>query len=455
MFLLEYPEHVAEFERDLGRTGMSVVFSDEEVSVIDTIPGFDRRKKQEAVDNLERTLHFNKTLDFIQTSVNVDATTKAIHHNQPLNLETANHIIAMSLSLVLHFANQPLPAAPSSHLHSAVKRCVVLGAGGCIFPIILSSLLPRDADIHAVELSPSIIHAALQYFSVSPYVSNLTDFPGIEATTPTPALPDSHCVGGNKFKLHSGCGIEWLSSQVAQHKAGTFDMIFVDIFDGDIDSDLKKNKSRGGGRITEDRPAASPRAQDGGACHSDTPDNSELYIPSVNIINKKNILLFAEALSSEGGLLAINTVGNLEALAGAAAWLDRVLNQPSAASADRFHVGYMKVPIVLTSDSEDVQRGAGQEKEKRKKKERGIMGGVTGFVRRDNIVLFVIKNPSVAMTSVDLAEQLRSYLALAAGNQARPQSAIPLPFANEMVEPFVAKWVSLYETVNDGGFNQG
>ena len=405
--------------------------------------------------------------------MNVNAKTKAIHHDQPLNLETANHIIALSLSIVLHFANQPTPPS-SEHLNAAVKRCAVLGAGGCIFPIILSSILPRTAQIHAIELSEFVIHAALNFFSVSPYVSNLMDFQKcINADTATALLTPSNVVD-NQFQLHAGCGVQWLTQEVASEKKEKLDMIFIDIFDGDVDkADVEASEHQA--RITDelivnatldtslDIDVGITPSDDGGSTmdhHNDAPfapENSELFIPSKNILNRENIRVFTEALSDNGGVLAINTVGNLEAIEGAVRWIDDLLNSHSApthsleeqeenrtgtrVTADaatpppRYHVGFMKVPIVLeeSADGEEGSRGA-----------RG-----NAFVRRDNIVLFIVKNPTIPiMTSDIFHDNFRKYVAMS-DEQSRPQSTIPLPFSNKKLEPFLLKWISMYENVSD------
>jgi hypothetical protein len=474
-FLLENPKHVQEFEKDMMmKTGMTVVYSDNEVSVIDTIPDFEKRYKRARVKRLERTLHFNDTLDFIQTSVNVNARTKAIHHDQPLNLETANHIIALSLSIVLHFANQAEPASPTSHLNAGVKRCAVLGAGGCIFPIILSSVLPPSADIHAIELSDSVIHAALKYFSVAPYVSNITDYPNSEGAVEL----ESGRVD-NKFQLHSGCGVDWLSKEVENNKEANLDMIFIDIFDGDMVDNSEEKNSKQGKRITSDmisNVTMDSEAKDvddsgeddqshqnnGETDFSFCPKDSELFIPSKNILNRDNLRLFAKALSDKGGVLAINTVGNLDAIENAAKWMGAVLNKDPV---HNFHVGFMKVPIVLHDEDEDGEKGSaeaaggggggggGGRGEGRHSSEEGEeeAGSRGAFVRRDNIVLFIVKNPTAPNISSDvLKTNLLKYLALSE-EEGRPKSSIPLPFANEKLEPFISKWISMYENVDSSG----
>jgi hypothetical protein len=474
---------VSEFERDMKSSGMTVVHSDHEIAVIDTVPPpslphtLPHSDENDAmIDTLphshtddtqfvERTLHFNDSLDFIQTSVNVCTRTSAIHHTRPLNLETANHIIAMSLALVMHHANQAHSNTRSPVVvNEGVKKCVVLGAGGCIFPIILSSLLPSHTHIHAIELSEAVTNAALQYFGVSPYVKNITDFPTVNTTASQQQICSGVMSSANQFHLHQGCGIEWMAKEVNQAESSNFDMIFVDIFDGDIDKDSSVSDSepvvtkRITNTLIHDATQGDEhdgKCRSGSECEGEEmsgasflPAASELFIPSKNIFNKDNILLLTHALNSDGGLLAINTVGNLQAIEGAAQWLDTVLNKECSSETSservRYHVGFMKVPIVLDEEVEECSSGGAKKKKKKKEK--------SGFVRRDNVVLFIVKNPSLPhMSSSEFEKSLKSYLATHPATHSPTHSSthIPLPFADEKVAPYIAKWISMYTTVNE------
>jgi hypothetical protein len=125
--------------------------------------------------------------------------------------------------------------------------------------------------------------------------------------------------------------------------------------------------------------------------------------------------------------------------------MDRVLNHhhPSSDEASdrhRYHVGYMKVPIVLDESESENEGGGGAGQQ-------GTQSRGT-FVRRDNIVLFIVKNPTIPHMSSDiLKNNFEKYLSLSE-EQSRPRSSIPLPFANDTLEPFISKWIDMYENVD-------
>mmetsp|Transcript_3082 Transcript_3082/g.4737 ORF Transcript_3082/g.4737 Transcript_3082/m.4737 type:complete len:441 (+) Transcript_3082:48-1370(+) len=189
--LEENESMLSELENDMIDKGMHVVMSDENVSVIDTLHTIDERQC-----SITRSLHFNENIDFIQTSVPVNSDSGAVDYTMDLPFDTASHIIGFSFAFLLHFLNGP---CAGSH---TIRRCAVLGAGGCTLPVVAGHLYPC-ADIHAVELSRSVIAAASQCFELSDMLN------------------------AGSFKLHEGCGIKWLREHSAEGKK--WDLLFVDI----------------------------------------------------------------------------------------------------------------------------------------------------------------------------------------------------------------------------------
>ena len=418
-FLLHNPEHVEEFEDNMKKIGLTVVYSDEEVSVIDAIPDQDEGVG-ENVEILERSLHINRDFSFIQTAVNINAKTKALHHDQLLNLETSNYIITLLFSLVLHFANQPISINKSSHLNAGVKRCAVLGAGGCVLPIILSSLLPPVCEIEAVELNEHIINVAMKYFSASNYISNVVDFRKDKSNLAFPEV-------NNKFKLYSSCGIKWLSNEMRRNNPQKIDMLYVDIFDGD--SQINKNENTiindVLGEANED---FCFQGESGDSNAPFSPPSAEDFMPSTRIINKNTLLLMADSLSTEGGLLAINMLGKICSIREVAKWMDNLLNSTQREKDQqtlRYHVGCMKVPITINKE--------------------GKKQSHKNFNQRDNMIIFIIKNPKIQNFSRGAIEgNFNQYVSMYEDSE-RPQSHIPLPFANE---EFISQWISLYDTID-------
>jgi hypothetical protein len=63
-----------------------------------------------------------------------------------------------------------------------------------------------------------------------------------------------------------------------------------------------------------------------------------------------------------------------------------------------------------------------------------------------------VKNPSLPhMSSSEFEKSLKSYLATHPATHSPTHSSthIPLPFADEKVAPYIAKWISMYTTVNE------
>jgi hypothetical protein len=118
-----------------------------------------------------------------------------------LPLAYNKHVVGMSLSILFYQMNNNTRNATHNDVHinkkddtsNTINRrkqpssCVVLGAGGCVLPMVISQLYPT-CSVTAVELHPSVVRAARVCFGVSEYESR------------------------GSISLHTGCALEWLQS---------------------------------------------------------------------------------------------------------------------------------------------------------------------------------------------------------------------------------------------------
>lgn len=190
--LEENPGLTIEFERDLWRGGLEVMHADPEVSVINYWDG------EPAGPAMMRCLHFNNTIDLVQSAIGLDKEGNP-SVEAPIPLEYNKHVIGMSLSMLLHRVNCAGTRTP--------QRCAVLGAGGCVLPMLVSSLYPQ-CNVDAVELSQSVVSASRKCF-----------------------IPAGQW---QKLVLHSGCALEWLQLR----PDARYDLLFLDICDTDSSSNL-------------------------------------------------------------------------------------------------------------------------------------------------------------------------------------------------------------------------
>jgi spermidine synthase len=84
----------------------------------------------------------------------------------------------------------------------------VLGAGGCVVPAFLHTILPASSTVDCVELSPDVLEAARACFGIAELEEESSK---------------------SLFRLHGGCALEWLASQ----SENSLDVVIVDIEGGD------------------------------------------------------------------------------------------------------------------------------------------------------------------------------------------------------------------------------
>jgi hypothetical protein len=233
---------VADYEEGMVKDGVKCQYSDKELSVIDF-----------TVDHVTRCLLFNTNLNFVQSAIHVNKHSGDIDLVNPLPLDTSKHIVGFSFSFLYHYLNRE--SAPHDSPHE-VSRCAVLGAGGCYLPMLITSLFAH-CTVDAIELSPSVIHVAQEYFGLKNYPNK------------------------DRITLHQDCALKWIASQ---HAAKTvYDIILVDICEM-----LSLEETHLGGSILDCRDLVSPSDE------------------TLSISTLKNLL----GCLDRTGVLAINVLGN-------------------------------------------------------------------------------------------------------------------------------------------------
>jgi hypothetical protein len=186
-------EQLREFQDTLlSDEGKSVVFSNEELSVLDN---------SEPGGVLLRSLIFNARPNLVQTAVLVDSEGNVdLSRPPPSEGGSSTHLQGLALSVALHRAQQQKQLGPREG--RAPPRVCVLGAGGCSLPAHLFSAIP-GATVDAVELSPGVLTAARDFFGVA----------ALEASP--------------RFALHCGCAVAYLAESQA-----VYDVMIIDIEGG-------------------------------------------------------------------------------------------------------------------------------------------------------------------------------------------------------------------------------
>lgn len=236
--LHEQPHLTVGFEEDIKKEGLVVHYADEAVSVLDFIDGG---------KGTFRCLHFNDTLDLVQSSISLDASGNP-SILLPLPREYSKHVLGMSLSFMFYQMNVERDETP--------QTCAVLGAGGCILPMLTSQIYPL-CNISAIELSPSVVTAARACFGVAAFEQK------------------------GQLNLHTGCALQWLEAKNHQQAASRLDLIFLDICN------------------------ASTEGED---MHSG--GDSELLAPPMGFLSEQTFNLLLKSLSING-VLTINMLGTL------------------------------------------------------------------------------------------------------------------------------------------------
>lgn len=423
-YLLDNPDHVSTFESDMLANGIDIVHADADVSVFNITSSQNR-------DLRIRTLHFNTELDLVQSAVALNTETADIDFDLPLPFDFSNYIIGMSFSFLFHFLNglESNSMHGSSHRH-LIQRCAVLGAGGCILPVLISRLFPT-ATVDAVEISHPVVAVARTYFGVDPYISD------------------------GKVILHETCALQWLRSltinsiqKCGNKNEGSFDMIFVDICEMQrlepvVESHEKESS-------VEDIREKIHRVtlQDVLEENGEVPcmDDMDLVAPSQEVLREDTCRLLVSSLNNQG-ILAINVLADERGLDYATSCIAAALKGHSDV-----HIGVMRLPVSSATSNAlfgEVIPGFNTEED-------GKDEEMANTLTRFNSVVFVTKNPSQLLLGVvsgkndsqSCGETLETAALeyIQSHKDANNTSKTPLPFDRTgIVQDDLRKWIYSYK----------
>jgi hypothetical protein len=393
-YIQDNPNHITEFEKDMREAGIDIVHSNVDVSVFDITSSQNRAMRI-------RTLHFNTELDLVQSAVPLNTDTGDVDYDIPLPFDSSNYIVGMSYSFLFHFLNSidTRQSTYDSNIHHHVKRCAVLGAGGCVLPVLISRLFPF-ATVDAVEISRPVIDAAKSYFGIDQYIA------------------------GGRVNLHESCALKWMRSSTtdapdsSNDSHGPFDMIFVDICEMQSLEPVEGPGGAGGGADVE-RKIRGVTVEDIMTKEEagDAAEAMDLVAPSQEVLHEDTCRMLVKSLS-EHGVLAINVLSNNQGLDYAisriasaleGSWSNAEMNMPCS-----YHIGVMRLPVSLTASSSlfgDVFPGFSALSEDVGKNEDVTDDGEDTVEenKRINSIVFVTKNPSHDVIRVVSAEDGLAY----------------------------------------------
>ena len=357
------PESAETFVDDLAEIGLHCRHSNADISILDS------RCSLQATKWI-RALHFNTDLDFLQSAAPLNNNTGNVDFSIPLPISCSNYIMGMSFAILFHSINNNDGNWSSPH---KLRRCAILGAGGCVLPMVLTFLFP-SARVDAVEISQSVRQAALDYFGVAPLVD------------------------AGRIKLHEGCALQWIEDEAigAKGQDDCFDLIFVDIYQTKEQSDDSATHSR--------------RTQPS-VVHSLCSDSTEseplapgdILAPSQQVLRGDTLSLLADRLAVRG-VLAINVLANECGHMYAFNYVSKALADKAAGGGDHYHVGMMKLRLIdkaeseghvmISSTRENDASGSDAEVEGSAAEMEGSAATASAD-KRYNSTIYVVKNPAV------------------------------------------------------------